>query len=56
MRNQLVDRDALRRAEIERIDALSRTRALTEPESRRLQSLIYLDSYAPIRRKRGRAA
>ena len=56
MRNQLVDRGALRRAEIDRLDATSRTRALTERESLRLESLLYRDDYAPFRRKTGEAA
>ena len=56
MRNHLVDRSALRRAEIQRLDATSRTRALTERESRRLESLLYRDTYASYRRKSGGAA
>lgn len=56
MRNQLADRTALRRAEIDRLDTLSRTRALTDSESRRLERLIYSDTYASYRRKSGGAA
>jgi hypothetical protein len=53
MRNQLIDRSALRRAEIDRLDSLSRTRALTDSESRRLERLIYSDTYATYRRRAG---
>ena len=56
MRNQLVDRTALRQAEINRLDTLSRTRAPTHSESRRLECLIYSDTYASYRRKSGGAA
>lgn len=56
MRNQLVDWDALRRAEIDRLDATSRARVLTDKESRRLESLLYRESYARFRRKSGEAA
>jgi hypothetical protein len=56
MRNQLVDRGAVRRAEIDRLDATSRNRALTEAESRRLEALLYRDDYAPYRRVGGQTA
>lgn len=53
MRNQLVDRTAQPQAEINRLDTLSRTRALTDGESRRLERLIYSDAYATYRRRAG---
>lgn len=53
MRNQLIDRGAVRRSEIDRLDATSRTRALTEQESRRLEGLLYRDRYASFRRREG---
>lgn len=53
MRNQLVDNTALRRVEINRLDTLSRTRALTDSECGRLERLIYSDTYATYRRRPG---
>jgi hypothetical protein len=48
----VVDRHALRREEIARLDATSRIRALTEQESLRLQHLIYRDQYVAFRKER----
>jgi hypothetical protein len=48
----VIDRHAARRDEIARLDAVSRTRALTDGESRRLQELLYRDSYAAHRNER----
>ena len=45
-------RNALRREEISRLDAISRERALTEQESIRLQHLIYRDRYVVFRKER----
>lgn len=52
MKNATVDRNALRREQIERLDAISRTRALTDWESRRLEALIYRDRYQTFRKRR----
>lgn len=49
----VIDRNALRREEIGRLDAISRERALTEQESIRLQHLIYRDRYVVFRKERG---
>jgi hypothetical protein len=51
----LIDRQATRRAEIKRLDAVSRARALTEQESIRLQHLIYRDQYVAFRKERRRS-
>lgn len=56
MPRQLLDRSTLLRAEINRLDETSRTRALTDKESSRLQSLIYRESYASYQLKRQGAA
>ena len=51
----VIDRHAVRRDEIARLDALSRTRALTDAESIRLQKLLYRDLYASFRKERQEA-
>ena len=48
----LIDRHARRRDEIARLDAVSRSRALTEQESVRLGHLIYRDRYVAHRKER----
>ena len=56
MYKPLVDRNALRREQIEHLDATSRTRALTEWESHRLEQLLYRERYADHRRQARQAA
>lgn len=52
VRLPVIDRHALRRDEIARLDATSRERALTDRESVRLERLLYRDLYAPFRQQR----
>lgn len=56
MYKPLIDRNALRREKIAEIDATSRTRALTEWESHRLEQLLYRERYAEHRQNTRRAA
>jgi hypothetical protein len=56
MYKPLIDRNALRREEIAQIDAISRTRALTEWEGHRLEQLLYRERYAEHRQHARRAA
>ncbi|WP_018250807.1 hypothetical protein [Sphingomonas melonis] len=56
MYRPVIDRIALRGEEIARIDAISRTRALTEAESIRLQNLLYRERYDAHRARRRHAA
>ncbi|WP_230781545.1 hypothetical protein [Sphingomonas sp. Leaf37] len=48
----LIDRHAPRRKEIARLDAISRERALTDDESRRLEQLLYRERYVEFRQER----
>jgi hypothetical protein len=56
MYKPLIDRNELRREEIAQIDATSRTRALTEWESHRLEQLLYRERYSAHRKQVRRAA
>ncbi len=58
MMHVYIDQREARRREIDNLDAVSRTRALTETESRRLESLLNRERYAghSARRRKGKAA